>query len=289
MRQRRGVIHSRTVLAVCVMLLSGCALFQKSPTKEMESKSARRGPRPTEMADASAAITAMPTVPPPSPTPDETPAPLATRPVGSGKKARPGESIGPTITFFGAARADGTRVEPQSVDKSGVPTYLSTAGSGFMLVVEAKPGESELEVSRSVFAYVENDPTVRPDLEIESTRDLGNGSRDVCDRRRPSIGGIPGINPPSFAETAKVSDAINDFSCRFETFIESESSCTLAPNGDYAFLSPDSTTQFCMIVAKAYGFPVGDTLLSVRLRDADGNPGPIKQMRIRRPQSPSTK
>lgn len=272
MRQR-GMITAWCLLATCGVAVSGCATVQK----HKKGKAVTPEPSFTQ--------TEMPTVPPAAPTPPPEAQPIATRPAGTGKAARKGQVTGPVITYFGAARADGNKVEPESV-KNGVPTYLSSAGSGFMIVVEAKPGESELEVARRVSAYVPNDPTVRPDLEIEATRDLGDGSPEVCDRRRPKIGGIPGINPPSFAETQKVADAINDFACRFETFIESDSSCTLGPNGDYSFLSKDTTTQFCMIVARAYGFPEGETLLTVRLRDADGNPGPTKQMRIRRPPPP---
>src|SRR5206468_2064436 len=100
--------------------------------------------------------------------------------------------------------------------------------------VEAKLGDSGLEPGRSVFAYDANDPHKRPDLEIESSRDMGDGSRAVCDRRKPKIGGIPGIHPPSFAEIQRVSDAINDLACRFETFIESASSCTVTKNGDFS-------------------------------------------------------
>jgi hypothetical protein len=228
----------------------------------------------------------MPTVPPSTPTPLATEAPLPTRPVGSQIKARKGELIGPIVTHFGAARADGVPVDPVSVDKQGIPTYSSSAGSGFMIVVEVKPGIGGNEVSRRIFAHVPGDPSVRPDLEIESNRDMGNGSPEVCDRRKPNIGGIPGINPPSFAETQRVSDALNDFGCRFETFIESDSSCTLEPNGDYSFVSKETTTQFCMMVARAYAFPVGETLLTLRVRDTEGNPGPTKQMRILRPPPP---
>ena len=152
-----------------------------------------------------------------------------------------------------------------------------------MLVVEVKPGEGGYEPARRVFVYDPNDPTLRPDLEIQTNRDMGNGSPAVCDRMRPNVGGVPGINPPSFAETQRVSDAINDFACRFETFIESDSACTLNQGGDYSFVKKDSTLQFCMIVARSYAFPVGETLLSVRVRDSEGNPGPIKQMRIVRP------
>jgi hypothetical protein len=255
--------------AALVVALAGCAA--KAPVK---------GPKAVAEAYQE---TPVPTVPPstPTPVPSESaiPKPSERPPI----KARKGEPIGPIVTFFGAVRADGTSVEPKSVDKKGIPTYASAVGSGFMLVVEAKPGASGLEPARRVSAYVPGDPKSRPDLEIEADHDMGNGSPAVCDRTRPNIGGIPGIERPSFAETQRISDAINDFACRFETFIESESSCTQAASGDYSFMAKDSTTQFCMIVAHAWAFPPGVTLLSVRVRDTDGNPGPVKQMRISRP------
>lgn len=231
--------------------------------------------------------TPVPTVPPSAaatPLPESTP--LPTRPIGKSVKPRKGQAIGPVITFFGLARADGYLVEPASVDKKGIPTYRTVVGSGFTLVVETKPGESGFEPGLQVFAHVPDDPKVRPDLEIEANRDLGDGSADVCDRRRPKIGGIPGINPVNFAETRRVSDAINDFSCRFETFLETDSACTMTPGGDFAFARKESTLQFCTLVARAYAFPVGTTLLNVRVRDTEGNPGPIKQMRIVRPPEP---
>ena len=242
--------------------------------------------KPAKATPAEYEATPMPTVPPATPAPEATAAPLPTRPIGTHMKPAKGEAIGPEITFVGAARADGSFAEPKSVEK-GIPVYRSEVGSGFMLVVEAKPGKSGFETGRRVFAYVPEDPKVRPDLEIETNRDMGNGSAEVCDRTRPNIGGIPGINPTSFAETKKVSDTINDFSCRFETFIESDGSCTLNKSGDYSFINKDTTTQFCMIVARAYIFPIGRTLLSVRVRDSEGNPGPIKQMWIERPAIPS--
>ena len=262
------------LLAVCglnaalIVALSACAA--KVPVK---------GPK------SAAGIyqeTPVPTVPPSTPTPVPSASPIAARPTGQAK-VRKGEPIGPIVTFFGAVRADGTSVEPKSVDKKGIPTYASAVGSGFMLVVEAKPGPSGFEPSRRVFAYVPGDPKSRPDLEIEANRDMGDGSPAVCDRSRPNIGGIPGINPPSFAEKQHVSDAINDLACRFETFVRSDECCTQAKNGEYSFINKDSTTQFCMIVARAWAFPPGETLLSVRVRDSEGNPGPVKQMRILRP------
>lgn len=230
--------------------------------------------------------TAVPTVAPATPTPTPPVTPLPTRPVGR-EDVRPkkGEAIGPIITHFGAARADGYPVNPVNTEK-GIPTYVTSAGAGFILVVEAKPGIGGHEVGRRIFAHVADDPTVRPDLEIISNRPLGNGDPRVCDSRRPNIGGIPAA--PSFAETQAITDAINDFACRFETHNDNESACTVNASGDFAFVNPETTQQFCMAVARAWGFPVGDTILTVRVRDVKGNPGPPKKVRIRRPAQPPT-
>lgn len=208
---------------------------------------------------------------------------MKVRPIGSDVPAKAGETVGPVITFFGAARADGMPVEPTSVDKNGIPTYTSTAGSGFILVIEAKPGVGNKEVGRRLYAYVEDDPQVRGDLELISNRDLGDGSKSVCDRQRPTIGGVPAVNPASFEYTQSISNAINDLACRFENFVESDFSCTMDKNESYSFVDPSTTTQFCLIVARAYGFSEGTTELSVRVRDIDGNPGPVKKMRVFRP------
>jgi hypothetical protein len=241
---------------------------------------------PTEEPIAAAPqYTPVPTVPPRTPTPAKA-APIPTRPIKSAeaeqaKKA--GKEVGPKVTFAGIARADGHRKEPESIGKDGIPVYESVVGSGFLLVVEGKPGISNLEVGRRLFVHDPKDPKARPDVEIQVDRDLADGSAAVCDRMRPNIGGIPGINPPSFAETQKIADALNDLSCRFETFIERASACTVNRFGDFDYLGEDSTIQFCMIVARAWRFPIGDTLVSVRLRDSEGNPGPVAKFRLRRP------
>jgi len=245
---------------------------------------------PTKSATPAVQVTRVPTVPPATATPPPEASPLPTRPIGKKEaQTQKGEAVGPVVTFFGAAKADGTRAEPAAVDKDGTATYTTVAGAGFIIVVEAKPGKSGAEVARRTFASVPNDPHTRPDLEIETSRDMGNGSLAVCDKQRPNIGGVPGISPATFAETQKVTDAINDFSCRFETFIESDSSCTMKANGDYAFVTKGTSTQFCMLVAHSWAFPEGETILSVRVRDVDGNPGPVARMRIKRVPPPPKK
>jgi hypothetical protein len=230
------------------------------------------------------------TVPIGTPTP-VTPKPLATRPIENPEAAKAkqaGQPIGPVVTFAGIARADGRRYEAEPEAKDGLPVFSNFVGSGFLLVVEGKPGISNLEVGRKIYAFDADDPKKRPDLEIQVSRPLGNGSKDVCDARRPTIGGIPAIDPPSFAETHAIAATLNDLSCRFEIFIASAESCTLSKYGDFAFLNEQTDTQFCMVVARAWSFDYGDTLVSVRLRDEKGNPGPVSKFWLRRPKERPT-
>lgn len=250
-------------------------------------------PHPTPVAAATPVdVPVVRTVPPSTPGPDgSTGRALATRPVKNPQaeaERRAGKQIGPVVSYAGVARADGYLVEPVDKTSDGTPIFQNPVGSGFMLVIEGKPGISNLEVGRSIFRYDENDPTQRPDLEIQANRPLGDGSERVCDARPPRFGGIPAINPASFAETPKIAAALNDFSCRFETFIESNASCTVDRTGDFAFADPAaSKVQYCMVVARAWNFPDGDTMLTVRLRDVEGNPGPPARFVIRRKPLPT--
>lgn len=276
-------VGGRLCAAVLVvgLALAGCTGVRKEPAPTIGAEVAPK---------VSPEYTPVPTVAAGTPTPSPA-KPLPTRPIKhpeAQKLRKSGKLIGPVVTFAGITRADGYKVEPISIDKDGVPTYQNYVGSGFQIVIEGKPGLSQLEVGRRVFAHDPKNPRLRPDLEIQADRDLGDGSRAVCDRRRPNIGGIPAINPPSFAETQRIADALNDFSCRFETFIEPESACVVTRHGEFAFINPESTTQFCMVVARAWNFPVGETLVSVRLRDSEGNPGPIARFRLLRPKDRPT-
>jgi hypothetical protein len=263
--------------ALTALIVTGCAAGKAGKAKP--------APEPPPVGTPYA----VPTVPPRTPTPVDS-APLPTRPLedpAAEKLKQSGKAIGPVVTHAGVARADGRPSEAIGKEK-GIPVYLNYVGSGFLIVIEAKPGLSRLEVGRRIFSYDPNNPAKRPDLEIQSNRTLGDGSVTVCDNRKPTIGGIPAIDPASFAETKEVAAALNDMSCRFETFIESAGSCTLNKQGDFAFVAKDTVTQFCMVVAKAWNLPIGDTLFSVRLRDSKGDPGPVSQFIVRRPSSRPT-
>ena len=266
------------VASALIVVAAGCSTSQ-SPSPASQPPPV---PVPTPVV--------IPTVPPPTPLPEGASA-LPTRPIGDDKATaaalRAGKAVGPIVSYAGIARADGKQIESTGKTKAGLPIFVHPVGSGFLLVIEGKPGISNVEVARGIFRHDEADPTQQPDLQIEVNRPLGDGSEAVCDARRPNIGGIPAIDPPSFAPTAKVSAALNDFACRFETFIESNASCTVNKYGDFEFFSKDSLVQYCMVVARTWKFPAGDTQVSVRLRDTDGNTGPVSRFIVRYQPNPT--
>jgi len=247
-------------------------------------------PPPQAVATEPPTPVVVPTVPPGTPVP-EGGVPLPTRPVknpAAEAEKRAGKAVGPVVTFAGIARADGQHTEPIGKTAEGYPIFRNAVGSGFIVVVEGKPGISNVEVGRSIMRVDPKDPKARPDLEIQVDRQLGDGSAAVCDARRPTIGGVPAINPPSFADTPQVAATLNDLACRFETFIESNASCTVDKSGDFAFIDPkQSKVQFCMVVARAWNFQDGNTLVSVRLRDVEGNPGPVAHFVLERKPNPT--
>src|SRR5438105_2630109 len=70
---------------------------------------------------------------------------------------------GPVVTFLGVTRADDTLVLQSRATNAGVPVFDRPFGSGFRLVVEAKPGVDGRAVGRSAY---QSDLTAFPDLEI---------------------------------------------------------------------------------------------------------------------------
>ncbi len=190
------------------------------------------------------------------------------------------ESPGPVITSFGLAQADGVVIAAREAAADGTPIFtrpIGTAGGGFMIFVEARPGSSGASVGTRTTS--EGDP--RPDLQIEANRDLGNGSALVCDngpvRDGVPLGGVPGIDPPSFdPDSQLVTDVLVDFGCRFDN--NSGEWCTLDAGENPNPVTPgqiSGLTQFCTqgVIGTALHFPPGDTLLTARVRDLQGNIG----------------
>jgi hypothetical protein len=201
----------------------------------------------------------------PSPTPTSTPDP------------------GPHIAFFGVTLADNSVLSPIAFTEEGVPIYRRSTGRGFILVVEAASGASRADPGRSTFS-----DAGKPDLQIEVSRPLGNGSDAVCDTVAPNAGGVPGLEPASFEDSPAVVAALNDLGCRF---VDGrglpvgrgcrEEACVRFPTGQYGCVSADARQQFCGPIDSNLQFPDGDTFVTARVRDVLGNLGPAAQIVIR--------
>jgi hypothetical protein len=202
---------------------------------------------------------------------------------------------GPVITFIGIVRADGcfacgvancycggSPTPTPGYDLSGRRVFTVSSGSGFMLVVEARPGNNGAVPGGNV-----PPPTpglgIYPSLQIVANRPLGNGSVQICDKQPMSQGGggVPGFPTPDFGPD-KI-DAMVDLACRFELNLPSDP-CTLDGNGNPATISnlPSNGRQYCFPVTAKEAFSVGDTVLVARVADAAGNPGPPVAIVVRR-------
>lgn len=175
-------------------------------------------------------------------------------------------------------------IDPTGTTLDGVSIYSRPASVGFSLVIEGRPGLSGAAVAPFAF---DSTVTSFPDLQIEVSRPLGNGSPAVCDMTAPMLGGVPAVNPPNFDATSTNVNTINDLACRFLDGGGSplgrgkNESCVVFGSGDYHFVQTNSTLQFCGFIDRPLQFPPGDTLVTARLRDVLGNVGPQAQIVIR--------
>ncbi|HVN84744.1 MAG TPA: hypothetical protein VMW17_07870 [Candidatus Binatia bacterium] len=244
-----------------------------------------RSPTRTTTQSATASPTATRTF---TRTPTRTPTPTATGAAGSG----------PLITYFGVANANDTIATPIATTTAGIPIYKFASGFGFTLVVEGRVGSSGRPINGSTYNTDPQDPTQRPGLQVEVSLALGNGSATVCDNQLPNPGGVPAVSPANFSVTQTISDALNDLGCRFVDGTGKPGSrgqndaCTQFPDGTFAFVCGNSTNpnctrgastlQFCGPINRPLTFTAGDTVVTVRLLDTSGNPGPQAQLIIRR-------
>ncbi len=191
----------------------------------------------------------------------------------------PPPPVGPHIVFFGLAAADGTPISPDGED-GGTPIFQRVIGAGWRVVVEAAPGDNGVQVGTDVFNRSADDPTARPDLQIEASQALGDGNPDVC----TADGGVPGFNPPDFGPTQQVANALNDFACGFAVATAAGRACTVDAFGVPAFASlspPPGLVQFCLPIDSVNRFADGQTLLSAQVRDQGGNLGPLARAVVR--------
>ena len=188
---------------------------------------------------------------------------------------------GPVVSAFGVADGSGTFNAAVDTDAQGRPVFVRQEASGFVIYVEGRPGPSHLPVGTERLVTRPGDPTRQPDLQIESSNNLGDGSVAVCDNSFPNVGGVPGVGPADFTPVQSVSDALNDFSCRFKVYSETDFACTQDSSGNFLFGNTSSTVQFCTLVSDTLTFPLGDTVLTARLLDTAGNAGQSVQIVVR--------
>lgn len=189
------------------------------------------------------------------------------------------------MTYLGVARPDDTLVDPVGASPEGHPIYVRPFGHSFSIVVEGRPISISRGIGESAFRWDPGDPSVRPDLEVIVSNALGDGSTPVCDNIPPDIGGVP--SSTDFLDTQDVANAVNDFGCRFVDGSGQPvargplDACTVFADGGYRFVVSSSRVQYCALIAEPFGFPVGDTRVTVRLRDRFGTPGPSAALVLR--------
>ena len=185
-------------------------------------------------------------------------------------------TIGAEISYFGVADANGQIDSPVGTAADGTRIFERPLPQGFFVVIEAKPGSSRRPVGSQTFNWSPSDPNLLPDLQLVSSRALGNGSAAVCDDGTPpNLGGVPAVDPPQFGGTQSSANAINDLSCRFDARKTASDACTRNQFQTESFVDPTTTVQFCprVSIGAEIAFPLGDTRLTVRARDSLGQPG----------------
>lgn len=181
---------------------------------------------------------------------------------------------GPRVQFFGLASANGGVLAPIGVH-NGVPVHYRTAGFGIRIVVEGQIGTSGVRPGVGLFDPATSNTLLRPDIQIQSNRNLGDGSSILCD------GGVAAVSPPSFARDQTITDVFNDFACGASVWSAPAFACTQNEFGNPSFVSANPLVQYCFQITRDLAFPVGDTILTVRLRDLLGNLGPEQRLMVR--------
>jgi hypothetical protein len=191
---------------------------------------------------------------------------------------------GPIVTFFGITRADDGILEP--ISEGGIPTFQVPTSTGFRIVVEGRPGPSGAAVGSTALNYDPADPTIRPDLQIITSRPLGPGGLGGCHKDPPDADGVQAVT--DFSSSQAVSDALNNFGCRFvdgagRSLGRTPDDACLDDQmtGISHFVIPTSTIEFCTEpLPPVLAFEPGVTILSVRLRDVSGAVGPVTQIGV---------
>lgn len=287
-----SVTVSELVAAVGAAL-NGCS-FKPSPTPT-------RTPTPTASFTRTASPTVTPTRSPTRPTatfsPTTPPRPTATptRTSTAAPTVTPVAAL-PNITYLGLSSGDDKPLAPSFYDGFGRAVFERPSGAGFSVIIEAR-GISAQEADKigiEAENYDETDPTVLPDLQMIVSRPLGDGSEVVCDKFLPDAGGVPATSPFQFAVNRRVAAAINDLGCRVDDGNgnprgrnTAQLACTRVERDDgsgtfgFDFVDRRSEVQFCLLIARAWSFPRGDTVIRARVRDVSRRLSPEREIVVR--------
>ena len=191
--------------------------------------------------------------------------------------------VGPVITAFGVASADGRPIRSIGPEDHGYLTYVRPRAAS-----DLPRGSARHQPAAARHHHVQlqpGNPSVLPQFQILLSRAIGNGSARVCDNGPDAgnLGGVPAVVPTNFGGTQQSSNAINDFSCRFDARTAS-SACTRDPFTQMeGFTAAGSTIQYCTRtgVGAELAFGLGDTILTARVLDISNQPGPPASIVIR--------
>jgi hypothetical protein len=272
-----------------------------TPTSTPDAPTASRTPSATRTATAVASPSPTPTAtatatPTPTSTHTTTPAdtatvtptgtvtPTATVTATSTPTATPTATpLPPEITHFGVARSDDVPQAPSLIE-NGRPVYTRIFGSGLSLIVEARRGERGPLVGVQAFSAAGD----LPDFQMLVSRALGDGSPEVCDFDpfdSSRTGGIPAVESLEFSSDPMVVAAVNDLGCRVNdgtgNALGRRSDPCTQTNGVFQTVDPRSEVQFCLPIARKWSFPIGDTIVATRVRDARGALSDVEEIVIR--------
>ena len=184
-------------------------------------------------------------------------------------------------------------IAPSGTTANGVPIFTRPSGTAFHLVIEGQPGANHVTVGNSAY---DAELLSFPDLQIETSRALGNGSTAVCDSAGSKAGGVPGNRSPQLS-TNQIPALRRQ---RLRLPLSSMAAANpwrgaparpVPPTAPAPPDSPSSTQRarcsFAPPITKVLQFPDGDTVLTARLQGIDATPGPTAQIVVRIGASPA--
>ena len=186
------------------------------------------------------------TVPTPTPLPTSTPTqtPLS----------------GPIVSAFGIADGSGTFNRIGRHGCARPPDLRAPGRSGIRHLRRGSSGDQPLarRYRSPRVASRRPEPGSRTCRSRAATISATAASRCATTRFRTWVA-FRKSSPADFSPVQSVSDALNDWSCRFKVYSETDFACTQDSSGNFLFGSPTSTVQFCTLVNDTMTFPAGNT------------------------------